>query len=264
MSEKTNLPTIYTLFSGSKGNCAYIKYSDTEILIDAGMGVRSIGCALKSVGSSLENISDIFITHDHSDHTRGLEAICSKFSPRVHITARSAEVIINSLTPNLKEAACIHPTEYTEKVGDIEISSFQTPHDSKASVGYILKMPYHTVGYATDIGHISETVKKALTGVDSVILEANHDVDMLLDGNYPEFLKERILSKKGHLSNDSAAELAAYLAENGTKSFLLAHLSEQNNDPEIAFGAVFCALSNPVSRGISLAVAEPSTPTRLL
>ena len=264
MSDKANSPVVYTLFSGSKGNCTYIKQGDTELLIDAGMGVRSIESALKSLGSSLANISDIFITHDHSDHTRGLEAICSKHTLRVHITSRSAEVIINSLTPSLKSAACIHPLEYSETIGEIEISSFPTPHDSKASVGYILKMPGQTVGYATDIGYISDTVRDALTGVDSVILEANHDIDMLLDGNYPEFLKERILSRKGHLSNDSAAELAAYLAENGTKSFLLAHLSEQNNDPEIAFGAVFCALSNPEARGISLRVAEPSTPTKLL
>ena len=264
MCENTSPTAVYTLFSGSKGNSAYIRSGKTEILIDAGVGVRSLGCALKCIGSSLENISDIFVTHDHSDHTRGLEAICSKYSPRVHITSRSAEVIINSLTPNLREKACIHPIEYTEKAGDIEISSFPTPHDSKASVGYIVKAGAHRIGYATDIGYISDTVREALTGVDSVILEANHDVDMLLDGNYPEFLKERILSKKGHLSNDSAAELASYLAENGTKSFLLAHLSEQNNDPEIAFGAVFCALSNPEARSITLRVAEPSMPTRLL
>ncbi|MBQ7820867.1 MAG: MBL fold metallo-hydrolase [Clostridia bacterium] len=256
--------SVYTLFSGSKGNCTFVSGEKTQILIDAGMGPRSIEASLKSLGTSLENITDIFITHDHSDHTRGLEAICAKYDVTVHMTERSADAVITSLTPNLEKRLCVHPLLYTESTGELKISSFATPHDSNASVGYIIRSPELTLGFATDIGYVSDTVRDSLTGVDAVILEANHDITMLEEGNYPVFLKKRILSRFGHLSNDDAAEFAAYLAENGTKHFLLAHLSEQNNDPEAAFGAVYCALGNIRSRGITLAVAETALPTRLI
>lgn len=256
--------TAYTLFSGSKGNSAYIASEKSQILIDAGMSARSLEASLRQLGTSLENITDIFVTHDHSDHTRGLESICGKYDVKVHITKRSAEAIITPLTPNLAEKACIHPLLYEEHIKDISVSSFATPHDSNASVGYLVKTDTHTLGYATDIGYISDSVKESLCGAQSVIIEANHDVDMLKEGSYPYFLKNRILSRYGHLSNDDAAELAAYLSENGTRNFLLAHLSEQNNDPEAAFGAVYSALGNIKARGITLAVAEPSSPTRLI
>jgi phosphoribosyl 1,2-cyclic phosphodiesterase len=256
---------VYTLFSGSKGNCTYIKSGDTEVLIDLGVSLRSISKSLSAIGTSMNNISDIFITHDHSDHTRGLESACSKHNLRVHITEGSAKAVIKEdLTPCLSEKAVIHPLLYTETVGSVTVSSFQTPHDSKASVGFVVKASGHTLGFATDIGHISDSVKKNLTGADLVILEANHDIELLNEGSYPQFLKERILSNYGHLSNDSAAEFAAYLAENGTKSFILAHLSEENNIPEMAFAAVYSALGNIRSRGISLKVAEPYLPTRLV
>lgn len=254
----------YTLFSGSKGNSAYIAAGETRILIDAGVGIRSLEKSLNSLGTSLSRITDIFVTHDHSDHTRGLEAICAHCDVKVHITAPSSEVIITSDTPCLARKACIHPVEYAEKVGDLRIESFVTSHDSKASVGYVIKSPECSVGYATDMGLVTDRVKESLTGVDAIVLEANHDVDMLSCGSYPAFLKKRILSRVGHLSNDDAAEFAAYLAEHGTKRFLLAHLSEQNNDPEAAYGAVYCALGGMTSSGVFLAVAEVSTPTKLV
>ena len=256
--------TVYTLFSGSKGNCTYIAGEREHILIDAGMPARSIEASLKSIGISLEDITDIFITHDHSDHTRGLEQICSRYTPRVHITQPSADVIVTGLTPCLAKQASVHPLVYTERIGELEISSFATPHDSNASVGYIVKSPDHVLGFATDVGHVTDTVRESLTGADLVILEANHDIDMLTEGSYPAFLKSRILSRYGHLSNDDAAELVAFLAEHGAKRFMLAHLSEQNNEPEIAFGAVYCALGNIEKRGILLSVAHPCSPTRLI
>ncbi len=254
---------VYTLNSGSKGNCTYIKSGEIEFLIDFGISVRAANTALGALGTSLDNISDIFITHDHFDHTRGLEKACEKYNVRVHITEASAKIIIKEAsTPCLKEKAVLHPMIFCEKLGDISVSSFQTPHDSLASVGYVVKTPTHSLGYATDIGHISESVKANLLGVESVILEANHDTELLKKGPYPNFLKQRILSKCGHLSNDDAAEFAAILAESGTKNFLLAHLSEENNIPEMAFAAVYQALGNIEKRGMTLAVASQSCPTR--
>lgn len=254
---------VYSLVSGSKGNCTYIKSSSSEILIDFGISVRSASKSLDMLGTSLNNITDVFITHDHSDHTRGLEKLCEKYELRVHITDISAKAIVKKeSTPFLYGKTVLHNSVFTENVGDMSISSFKTPHDSRASVGYVIKTPKHSLGYATDIGYITDTVRQSLTGVESVILEANHDIGLLNEGPYPQFLKERILSKYGHLSNDSAAEFAAYLADNGTKNFLLAHLSCENNIPEMAFAAVYSALGDINKRGISLAVADKYVPTR--
>lgn len=254
----------FTLFSGSKGNSTLVFSSEACILIDAGVSARSISSALKSLGLSLDCVSDIFVTHDHTDHTRGLEGICAKHDVRVHMTTPSAQVILTDMTPHLARCALMHPIEYTENVGDLTISSFATTHDSRASVGYVIASPVHKLGYATDLGQITDTVREHLCGVDSVVLESNHDVTMLCEGRYPEFLKKRILSRHGHLSNDDAAAFAAYLAETGTVNFLLAHLSEQNNDPEAAYCAVYSALGNIRERGITLAVAEPACATRLV
>lgn len=254
----------FTLFSGSKGNSTLVFTSEACILIDAGVSARAVSNSLKSLGLSPDCVSDIFVTHDHTDHTRGLEGICAKHSVRVHMTKPSAEVILTDMTPQLKQSTLVYPIEYTASVGDLTISSFATTHDSRASVGYVIASPVHKLGYATDLGQITDTVREHLCGVDSIVLESNHDVTMLCEGSYPEFLKKRILSRHGHLSNDDAAAFAAYLAENGTENFLLAHLSEQNNDPEAAYCAVYSALGDIRARGITLAVAEPACATRLV
>ena len=255
----------FTLFSGSSGNCTYIKAGDVELLIDAGVCEKAIAASLASIGTSLDNISHIFITHDHTDHTRGLEVICKKHSPIVHITEGSARVCVDAdKTPYLCERALIHPLSYTVELGDVTISSFATPHDSAASVGYTVGYKGYKIGFATDVGHVTDTVRENLLGSNAVVLESNHDPEMLIDGPYPDFLKRRILSDKGHLSNDCAAELAAYLAENGTDRFVLAHLSEQNNIPELAFATALSALGDIERLGIRLAVAEVDLPTMLV
>ncbi len=257
--------TAFSLFSGSKGNVAFVATKKAQILIDAGMSARSIEASLNALGTSLSCVTDIFITHDHSDHTKGLESICKKYDVKVHMTKASADVVISkSLTPCLVQKSCLHPLIYEFDIEDLHISSFATPHDSRASVGFVIKSPTHTLGYATDLGYVTDTVKERLMGVDSVIIEANHDVLMLEEGPYPRFLKERILSRFGHLSNEDCAAFCAELAEGGTKHFLLAHLSEQNNIPEEAFFTVYSTLANIEKRGITLALAEPDRPVKLV
>ena len=255
----------FTLFSGSSGNCTYVKAGDVELLIDAGVCEKAIAASLASIGTTLDNISHIFVTHDHTDHTRGLEVVCKKHSPTVHITEGSARVTIDAdKTPHLCERALIHPLNYTVELGDVTVSSFATPHDSAASVGYVVEYRGYKLGFATDVGHVTDTVRENLLGSNAVVLESNHDPEMLIEGPYPDFLKRRILSDKGHLSNDCAAELAAYLAENGTDRFVLAHLSEQNNIPELAFASTLSALGDIETRGIRLAIAEADSPTLLV
>ena len=154
---------------------------------------------------------------------------------------------------------------FCETVGDLTVSSFRTPHDSKMSVGYRIAFSdadgEHLLGIATDIGYVSDSVRDGLCGCEAVVLESNHDVEMLMDGPYPYDLKLRIRSNRGHLSNADSASLAAYLAEHGTRAFMLAHLSEENNDPILALDETTSAISDP---SVSVSVAAPDRPTALV
>lgn len=256
----------YTLFSGSSGNCVYIKSADTELLIDAGVSARAIEKALREVGSSLDRITAIFVTHEHVDHTRGLEVISKKHHIPTHMTEPSARALITDPHASLLGDLYLHPVLFSVRLGNTTVCSFATPHDSAASVGYTVSYTEENgttekLGVATDIGHIDDSIVSSLIGADSVILEANHDVEMLLSGPYPYPLKRRILSDTGHLSNDTSAELAKLLAARGTKHFLLAHLSKENNYPPTAEAAVRAALED--FAGITVAAASPDTPTKL-
>lgn len=257
----TNI-TAYTLYSGSSGNCIYVKTPDTEILFDAGVSARAVERGLNNVQSSLSNIKAIFVTHEHTDHVKGLEVISKKHHIPTHMVGASARALIRNPNASLLNDLYLHPSEFSIKIGNTTIRSFSTPHDSEASVGYTVEHEQNgqtqKLGLATDIGHITKEIAKALIGSEAVILEANHDVNMLLSGPYPYPLKLRILSDRGHLSNENCAEFAKFLAKNGTKNFVLAHLSKENNFAPIAENTVRNALSE--FDDIHLAVALPDTP----
>ncbi len=249
----------YTLFSGSSGNCTYVKCGNTEILIDAGRSERAINQALISIGSSLSSISDIFITHEHADHVCGLEMISKKHNIPVHLTYPSYDKLVMDRT-YLKRSAVRHEVEFEKDFGDLKIKSFKIPHDSAQNVGYIITDGSTSLGSATDIGHVTEDIAYALRGCEYVILEANHDIEMLKNGSYLPFLKERILSRNGHLSNKNSARLSCFLSENGTRHITLAHLSRENNTPELARGTV-CELLEKNNLSIDVTVASESEPT---
>ncbi len=259
------MPRLITLFSGSSGNCHYIRSETTEILIDAGVSARAIESSLSGIGTSLRNISAIFVTHEHVDHTRGLEVIAKKFAIPVHMTAPSAEALIKDENAALCNVLVKHAPIYSATVGDISISSFIAPHDAACCVGYRAEFPLgdatHKIGIATDIGHVESDLIDALYGVDECIIESNHDVSMLMTGPYPYMLKRRILSPNGHLSNDDCGKLINILAQSGTHAFMLAHLSRENNYPPTAELTAKTALS--AFPGVRIAVASPSTPTEI-
>ena len=259
------MPKLITLFSGSSGNCHYIRSETTEILIDAGVSARSIEYSLREIGTSIRNINAIFVTHEHSDHVRGLEVISKKFGTPVHMTALSADALIKDPEAALGSTVVKHPPLFSVTVGDITVSSFITPHDSACCVGYRVEFPLgdciHKIGVATDIGHVESDLIDALYGVDECILESNHDVSMLMTGPYPYMLKRRILSPNGHLSNEDCGKLMNILAQSGTHAFLLAHLSRENNYPPTAELTAKAALAKYPN--IRIAVAAPSTPTEI-
>lgn len=250
--------SVYTLSSGSRGNAVYIETDKTRILVDAGISCRATDVALKTLGTSVAELDAVFITHEHTDHVRGLYQITKKNPLTVHIAEPSAEGVTTAGGETI-----VHPPLFEVKLGELEISSFVTPHDSKCSVGYIIKTEGHTVGIATDFGVMTDTIAQRLAECDSVILESNHDVAMLESGSYPYFLKQRILSRHGHLSNADCADCAVLLAKAGVKRLLLAHLSEENNRPQLALTETANALSRCGITGISLSVAGRNNIVRL-
>ncbi|MBO5287462.1 MAG: MBL fold metallo-hydrolase [Clostridia bacterium] len=225
---------VHTLFSGSSGNSIYVKGDDAEFLIDAGRSCGAIERALNQHSTSLSNISAIFITHEHSDHTQGLEIISKKYGVPIYMTTPSYREIVKIGTYTEKYTT---PTQvlFEKSLGSVNISSFSVPHDSKQNVGYIISSGNERFGIATDIGHLTDEIATRLCDCQRVIVESNHDVQMVKDGPYPTFLKERILSGTGHLSNETCSKFLCYLADKGVSEFTLAHLSRENNTPLKAF-----------------------------
>lgn len=225
---------VFTLFSSSKGNCTYIKYGSDEILIDAGASATAIEASLSSLGSSLSNIKGILVTHEHSDHVKGLEVISKRFHVPVYMSEKS-EALVSINAPTAADNAVLIDSGDELVLGDIGVKVFDTPHDSVKSLCFRIELGNKTLGFATDLGHVSDSVQDAVFGADGVIIESNHDEAMLRNGPYPYHLKERILGKNGHLSNSSCAALLPALVRCGAKGIVLAHLSENNNTPFLAY-----------------------------
>ena len=255
---------LLTLYSGSGGNSTYIELGDAKILIDAGKSARRLCSALCDVGVCIDEIDAIFITHEHSDHVSALETLTKKHKIPIHITKESAVRFSSERFDTLRECIVAHETVFEEEIKGVNIRSFRTPHDSRMSVGYRIEFSdgenKRAIGFATDVGYVTKTICAALLGCEAVVLESNHDLDMLKSGPYPLDLKKRILSKGGHLSNAESARFAAHLAENGTRAFLLAHLSEENNTPDTALDEFISSIANTE---IQIAVADPEYPTEI-
>ncbi|MBE6632796.1 MAG: MBL fold metallo-hydrolase [Ruminococcaceae bacterium] len=253
---------LFSLYSGSTGNAFLLDTESVCILIDGGKSAKALCQAIQQCNRSPDDINAIFVTHEHSDHVKALPVFLKKHPVPVHLPAACAYKL--STEPSALPHLCPHPPIHTETVGDVRVTSFPTPHDSRGSVGYRFEIPTEAgvfaVGYATDMGYVTEGVEQGLMGCHAVVLESNHDPDMLWSGPYPYDLKARVASMRGHLSNGDCAALAARLAENGTKSILLAHLSQENNTPDIAFDECYCSLAN---EKIRLQVASPDLVTEL-
>lgn len=226
-----------TIASSSSGNCTLVSEGSTNILIDAGISARRITTSLKELGLCCCDISAIFITHEHSDHICGLKTMEKQFG----IPVMAPEFVARGILTAVPEIECYIqtiPVGQELQIGELSIHAFHTPHDTDESVGYKVTNGYENFALATDMGHVSEEVLRELIGVDAAVLEANHDVELLKNGPYPFLLKKRILSDHGHLSNRLCGLLAGRLFEHGAKNIVLAHLSKENNTPEIAYKTV--------------------------
>ena len=226
-----------SLASGSSGNCYYLGTDTYGILIDAGIGIRTIKKRLKEVGIPMEHIVAVFITHDHADHIKSVGKLASDCGLPIY----STELVHQGIARNY----CVAPKLDSDKkiiikknepftLGDFTITPFHVPHDSTDCVGYRLEVENIRFCLITDIGHVTEEVQEEVSKANYLILESNHDREMLMKGPYPAFLKGRIAGADGHLSNTEAGELLANFASPNLRHVWLCHLSEENNHPVLA------------------------------
>ncbi|MDE5990702.1 MAG: MBL fold metallo-hydrolase [Clostridia bacterium] len=228
------------LASGSKGNCTIISSDHATLMIDDGLNIRDLMQRARSANIDLSAIDAILVTHEHSDHIKGIAPLVKKYSIPIYCHKESAYALDAYASPYVVE----RDMDLQFEIGDIQITPFRLPHDSNYNLGYKLSDGKRSVAIATDLGYMNESIMRSLAESDLIMLESNHDIDMLRQGSYPFLLKQRILGKNGHLSNDECAQTISALAKYGTRHFVLAHLSQDNNTPELAFERVAKALEN--------------------
>ena len=238
----TALITLHTLASGSEGNSLLVSADGTHLLVDAGISARRIKQSLALLGLTPDDLSAILISHEHTDHTAGLATLLKHHPIPLYATGGTAFY----LRPRLPQLdSCLHLVSPGSSfpVGSAQVTVFATSHDAGESVDYRVDCGDAAVGILTDTGFVPEPAAAALTGVDLLVLESNHDVEWLRSGPYPYSLKQRILGQRGHLSNEDAAAFARRMAECGTRCIILAHLSRENNTPQRALAVMETALS---------------------
>ena len=231
---------VHVFASGSGGNCLLLEDRTARLLIDAGISSRRIRTALGGLGCAVEEISGVLITHEHSDHISGLLNLAKGRELPIYAPHTVSARLLGML-PALQEQLQVIPVGEAFPLGDVRVTAFHTSHDTDESVGYRIEGE-GVFAHATDTGCVTEGMRRFLTGADTVLLESNHDEDMLRYGPYPFSLKKRILSDRGHLSNASCAAFARELAESGTGRIILGHLSRENNTPQKAMETSLAAL----------------------
>ena len=246
--------TIHTLASGSEGNAALVCADGLHILVDAGISARRMETALKALGHPPDTLSAVFITHTHSDHTAGLRVFLKHTALPVFASPATCAVLSRQV-PAVAEL--LHPLApgLAQELGGLTVTPFATSHDAEGSMDFRFDTPTASAGILSDTGYVTEAAEEALAGVDLLLLESNHDVTYLQTGPYPYPLKQRILSDRGHLSNDAAAAFACRMAKTGTRQFVLVHLSKENNTPVCALHTVECALRGGGFADVHLTVA---------
>ena len=249
------------LASSSSGNSTFIAAGRTRLLIDAGLSRRDILARLAAIGEDVETLDAILISHEHSDHVSGLVSLArNRERPiPIHMTRLTADSMAwEDFTPTLDSfgaGTCF-------AVGDIEVSSFTVPHDAVDPVGFCFKAEGLKLGLVTDLGYITDSIRVHLRGADLLILESNHDVEMLKVGPYPWSVKQRVMGRKGHLSNDVVSDFIRNDLDLSTSTLVLGHLSEHNNHPEIVRDTAMRALRGR-TLFTRLVVAEPRQQTEV-
>ena len=255
-----------SLASGSSGNCYYLGTPEFGILIDAGIGIRTIRKVLKDRSVDFDKIVAVLVTHDHADHIKTVGYLGEKLGIPVYSTAGVHRGINKSryVEEKLYTSRRVIEKEEPFLIRDFRITAFEVPHDSTDNVGYHIEYGEHKFTIVTDVGHITDTVGKYICKANHLILEANYDEEMLRFGSYPAFLKERVASPTGHLSNREAAEFLATHYQPSLKDIWLCHLSRDNNHPELAYKTVDIRLFQEgirVGKDVTLVALKRTTPS---
>jgi phosphoribosyl 1,2-cyclic phosphodiesterase len=227
------------LGSGSSGNCAFLEAGETRLLIDAGFSARQLRERLAHIGRAPEGLSGILITHEHGDHIQGLGTLCAKLGVPIYANRLTREAIERQF-PQARLPFAVFETGAAFTVGEVEVQTFSVPHDAMDPVGFLLQTHAGYLGFLTDLGHVTKLILERVKRAQTLVLEANHDLKLLQeDTRRPWSTKQRILSRHGHLSNDTAAEVAVQLAAGGVlRRVYLGHLSRGCNRPELALRTV--------------------------
>lgn len=254
--------------SGSSGNCYYLGTPEYGILIDAGIGSRTIRKVLKDNNLDFQKIEAVLVTHDHADHIKTIGFLGEKLHIPIYATSEIHKGINQSRYVEEKLVASRRDIEKEVpfQIRDFCITAFDVPHDSTDCVGYLIEYGDHAFMIATDVGHVTETIGKYVARANHLIIEANYDEEMLRFGTYPTFLKERVAGPLGHLSNREAAEFLATHYHPELKDIWLCHLSRDNNHPELAYKTVDIRLFQEgirVGKDVSLKALKRTTPSQL-
>lgn len=231
---------VHVLASGSTGNAIFLDFKHTKILVDAGISTRRIKNSLSELGTSIEELDGVFITHEHRDHVSGLGTMTKKYNLPVYASMNTWQAMY---CRDVIPAQCCKVLPESLEIGQITVEPFSISHDAADPVGFSFYSGDMKCSVVTDLGFVTETVKKAIALSDVLVLESNHDVDMLQNGAYPWHLKRRIMSNRGHLSNFDAGWALARLERKPSMQVFLAHMSQKNNDPELAMETVSTILT---------------------
>ncbi|MBI4481875.1 MAG: MBL fold metallo-hydrolase [Acidobacteria bacterium] len=223
---------VTVLGSGSAGNATLVRSSQARVLVDLGLTGKDAAARLSQVGCDPTHLDAILLSHEHGDHVRGVAAFAKAF-PRTVVYATEGTSLASNLRGNVRAEEAIRPGERL-RIGDIQVTPFTIPHDATDPLAFTLEVEGVKVGIVMDLGHFSSTVKECLRRCDVLVLESNHDMEMLKVGPYPWALKQRLLSRVGHLSNEAVAEFLGSDFDGYARTIFLAHLSKTNNHPEIA------------------------------
>ena len=257
----------FSMASGSSGNCYYLGTPEYGILIDAGISIRTIKKVLKDRSVDMSQIMGVLVTHDHADHIKSVGCISKDFHIPVYATATVHHGIERNYCVRAKvPVGNKHVIEngIMQKLGNFNITSFHVPHDSMDCVGYQIEHEGMTIVLATDVGEITDEIRKAISVADYLIIEANHDEAMLMSGPYSAYLKQRVSGPNGHLSNKNCAKVIAEEASEKLKHIWLCHLSEENNHPELARITIEQTLAEagkPIGDSLKLDVLKRKIPT---
>ena len=243
---------VWSIASGSSGNCYLIQHGESLVLMEAGISARRVGHEMARLGFSPSSLTAILVSHEHSDHWLSAGALSRRFRIPVVCTAGTYEAG-NRGGPALTWEPIA--AGQSLRLGDFRLDAFGTPHDAREPVGFFLQVDGASLCLATDVGTMTEEVLEHAGRADLVIIESNHDVDMLMRGPYPRTLKQRILGPRGHLSNSAAADAIVQMAGACPSQFWLAHLSHVNNSPSAALDSAMVAVRRAGLKSLSLAVA---------